>query len=463
GGRSGQQGLHRRPAGEVQGAQGLVIARVLHGDGHAVATDHQRHRPQPAGHVRPDQAGGGGFGLQSGQACQRHPQFTGAPVVGGVDVVALGQPVVQARAVGGLVPVVAARHGLQPVGQAVLAGEEGGLVVQVRRVHRIPPGYRASMGLAGGLGLASGHIGKGRVGRRWARIAGAPNPFPDTAMRRFAFLFALLLAAMPALGQDRRTDEHSYAQPDKVRITDLALDLRLDFDQRQLAGEAVLSLAWQDPDARELVLDTRDLRIDKVSGRNGDGRWRALDFELAPRDERFGSKLTISMRKQYEQVRVVYATSPEASGLQWLAPTMTAGRQLPFMFSQSQAIHARSWVPLQDTPSVRFTYSARIRTRPDVMVLMSADNDPAAERDGDYSFRMPQPIPSYLLAIAAGDLVFKPISERAGVWAEPQTVDAAVREFEDTEKMIQVTESLYGPYRWERYDLLILPPSFPFG
>jgi leukotriene-A4 hydrolase len=319
------------------------------------------------------------------------------------------------------------------------------------------------MGLAGGLGLASGHIGKGRVGRRWARIAGAPNPFPDTAMRRFAFLFALLLAAMPALGQDRRTDEHSYAQPDKVRITDLALDLRLDFDQRQLAGEAVLSLAWQDPDARELVLDTRDLRIDKVSGRNGDGRWRALDFELAPRDERFGSKLTISMRKQYEQVRVVYATSPEASGLQWLAPTMTAGRQLPFMFSQSQAIHARSWVPLQDTPSVRFTYSARIRTRPDVMVLMSADNDPAAERDGDYSFRMPQPIPSYLLAIAAGDLVFKPISERAGVWAEPQTVDAAVREFEDTEKMIQVTESLYGPYRWERYDLLILPPSFPFG
>lgn len=283
-------------------------------------------------------------------------------------------------------------------------------------------------------------------------------------MRRPARLFALLmlLFTLPALAQDRRADEHSYAQPDKVRITDLGLDLQVDFAKHQLAGTATLTLAWADEDQRDLVLDTRDLSIASVEARNGNRKWRAVDFVLAPRDERFGSKLTITLPRQYEQVRIAYATSPQASGLQWLAPTMTAGGKA-FMFSQSQAIHARSWVPLQDTPSVRYTYTARVRTPADMMALMSADNDPAAPRDGDYTFKMPQPISSYLMAIAAGDLVFKPISARAGVWAEPATVDKAVKEFEDTEKMIAVTEGLYGPYRWERYDLLILPPSFPFG
>ena len=282
-------------------------------------------------------------------------------------------------------------------------------------------------------------------------------------MSRLGFLLALLIASAPALGQDRRSDEHSYAQPDKVRIRDLALDLTVDFEQRQLSGTATLGLDWVDEDQRDLVLDTRDLAIAAVEARNGKRKFREVPFALAEADERFGSKLTITLPRQFEQVRIRYATSPEASGLQWLSPAMTAGGKTPFMFSQSQAIHARSWVPLQDTPSVRFTYTARIRTPADVMALMSADNDPAAVRDGDYSFSMPQAIPSYLMAIAAGDLVFKPISARAGVWAEPQTVDKAVAEFEDTEEMIKVTESLYGPYRWERYDLLILPPSFPFG
>ncbi len=285
-------------------------------------------------------------------------------------------------------------------------------------------------------------------------------------MRRFALHLAslvLLLATLPALAQDRRTDEHSYAEPDKVRVTDLGLDLGIDFAKRELAGTAILTLDWLDKDHRKVVLDTRDLTITAVDARSGNRRWRPAPYALADRDERFGRKLTITLPRRYEQVRITYRTSPQASGLQWLTPGMTAGGRLPFMFSQSQAIHARSWVPLQDTPSVRFTYTARIRTLKDVMVLMSADNDPAAVRDGDYTFTMPQAIPSYLMAIAAGDLVFKPISERAGVWTEPQTIDKAVAEFADTEKMIQVTESLYGPYRWGRYDLLILPPSFPFG
>jgi leukotriene-A4 hydrolase len=266
----------------------------------------------------------------------------------------------------------------------------------------------------------------------------------------------------PALaGRDR--DEHSYAEPDKVRIGELALSLYVDFDTRTLRGAADLQLDWQDEDVRELVLDTRDLSIDKVLGRRGDGGWRRLDYSLDAPDPVLGSALRIRMNRQYEVVRVRYRTSQNASGLQWLEPSMTAGGERPFMFSQSQAIHARSWVPLQDTPGVRYTYSAVVHTPPDLVALMSADNPVDPVRNGRYLFRMSQPIPSYLMAIAVGDLAFAPISERSGVWAEPATLESAVAEFADTERMIEVTESLYGPYRWQRYDLLILPPSFPFG
>ncbi|PJK13965.1 aminopeptidase [Lysobacteraceae bacterium NML07-0707] len=259
-------------------------------------------------------------------------------------------------------------------------------------------------------------------------------------------------------------DEHSYAEPDKVRTRDLALDLSIDFNRKQLAGSATYTLEWLDKTATQLVLDTRDLTIEKAEGETGEGQWQPLEFALAPTaDPVLGTKLSIQTPNQPGKVRVTYRTSPNASGLQWLTPAMTEGKKLPFMFSQSQQIHARSWVPLQDAPQVRFTYSARVKAPEDVMVLMSADNDPKAERDGEYEFKMPQPIPSYLLAIAAGDLVFKPISGRSGVWAEPAMVDKAVREFEDTEKMIEVTERLYGAYRWDRYDMLVLPPSFPYG
>ena len=269
--------------------------------------------------------------------------------------------------------------------------------------------------------------------------------------------------AAPTVAAENVVDEHSYAQPDKVRITDIALDLAVDFDLKQISGSATYTLDWLDKGATALVLDTRDLKIDKAEGQRADGSWAPLQFQLAAPDKTLGAALTIQTPDRPARVRVTYATSPSASGLQWLEPSMTEGGKQPFMFSQSQQIHARSWVPLQDTPQVRFTYSAHVTSPKDAMVLMSADNDPDAVRDGDYSFKMPQKIPSYLLAIAAGDLVFKPISARSGVWAEPAMVDRAAKEFEDTEKMIETAEQIYGPYRWGRYDLLVLPPSFPYG
>ncbi|MFN7294614.1 MAG: M1 family metallopeptidase, partial [Lysobacteraceae bacterium] len=283
---------------------------------------------------------------------------------------------------------------------------------------------------------------------------------------RLLIALVLFAAACTAHAADRARDEHSYADPVAVRITATALDLRVDFGSRTLRGDATHTLAWATPAApgpAELVLDTRDLAIERVQAREAEGRWQRVPFSLAPADPILGSKLTITLPKRLPEIRIRYRTSPEASGLQWMTPAMTAGGRQPLLFSQSQSIHARSWVPLQDTPGVRFTYTARLRTAPGVMALMSADNDPAAKADGDYRFTMPQPIPSYLLAIAVGDFRFKEISERAGVWAEAPVLDRAAAEFADTGKMIEVAESLYGPYRWGRYDLLILPASFPFG
>jgi len=258
-------------------------------------------------------------------------------------------------------------------------------------------------------------------------------------------------------------EPHSYAQPDQVLVTHLDLNLKLDFPQRELDGQATLKLDWKNPQAPSLVLDTRDLKIAKIEAVGTDGKTTPLKYAIAPRDKQLGSKLTIATPTHPAQVRIVYTTSPDASGLQWLTPAQTADKKLPFMFSQSESIHARSWVPLQDSPAIRFTYTAHVSAPKNVRVVMSALNDAKHPLNGDYSFDQPHPIPSYLLAIGAGDIAVKETGPRSAVYAEPSVVGKAAHEFEDTEKMIATTEQLYGPYRWGRYDILVLPASFPYG
>ena len=267
---------------------------------------------------------------------------------------------------------------------------------------------------------------------------------------------------------DPAHDYFSFANTDQFTTEHLALDLIVDFEAQKLLGGATLNLRKLDPAATEVILDTRDLTIHGVQIDLDNGDSAAVDYRLGDRDKVLGAPLYVSLPDDAQSAETFalileYETSPDSTALQWLPPELTSGGKHPLMFSQSQTIHARSWIPLQDTPAVRVTYEARVRTPAELLAVMSADNDPLTARGGEYRFDMPQPIPSYLIAIAVGNIFFAPLGEQTGVYAEPELLDASVFEFADTQEMLEQAEKLFGPYEWGRYDLLVLPPSFPYG
>jgi leukotriene-A4 hydrolase len=281
-------------------------------------------------------------------------------------------------------------------------------------------------------------------------------------------IFAMLaMSVLPAtvLGA---ADPHSYAEIDKFVVRHVAIDLRTDFEERRLEGTVELAVEQVDPNAAVLNLDTRGLEISTVHLVESSGRARVLAFKIAEPDPILGSKLSIEFphccaATSQMRIRIAYRTSSEASALQWLSPSQTYDAK-PYLYSQGQAIHTRSWIPLQDTPSVRVTYEARIRTPADLVAVMSAARvgDPGAS-PGEFRFEMKQPIPSYLIALAVGDLRFQALGERTGVWTEPSRLAAAAREFGDLPRMLEAGERMAGPYRWERYDLLVMPRAFAYG
>ena len=271
------------------------------------------------------------------------------------------------------------------------------------------------------------------------------------------------LAPEPGFQVEVGTDPHSFAEFERVHIRHMSLDLDADMSRRTLSGHVVLDLERPAPGFQRLVLDTRDLDIRDVNAIRPDGDYLPVSWRLGADHGHLGQPLVIVLPQGIEQVRIDYASRPEAFGLQWLDAEQTSSGK-PFMFSQSQPHYARTWVPLQDTPAVRYTFDATVRGPRDLMVVMGADGN-LFERNasGEYRFQMPEPIPSYLMAIAIGDLVFADTGPRSGIYAEPQWIEAAAAEFDVLEELIDIGEDLSGPYRWGRYDLLVLPPSFPFG
>lgn len=251
-------------------------------------------------------------------------------------------------------------------------------------------------------------------------------------------------------------DPNSFSRPDIAAVSHLDLVLNVDFNTEQLSGTATWTLAPNH--GEELVLDTYDLILEAITV---DGAVTA--YTLGEKDEIMGQALYIPLKKESKQVAIAYKTNQGARALQWLAPEQTAGKQMPFLFTQSQAILARTWLPCQDSPGVRYSYNASVTVPEGMLALMSAQNPQEKNTENQYNFQMEIPIPSYLMALAVGDIGFQAVSNRTGVYAEPAMLQKAAWEFAEMEEMVVQAEALYGPYIWGRYDVLVLPPSFPFG
>jgi len=256
-------------------------------------------------------------------------------------------------------------------------------------------------------------------------------------------------------------DVHSFARPQEAVVTHLNLHLEADFSSQVLKGMASWSI--QNLSGTDTIwFDTNGgLQVTRVTL---DGAETPTSFVLHNAVPVLGRGLAVVITKNTKQVNIYYETSPGASALQWLSPQQTSGKHQPFLFTQSEAILARTWIPCQDGPGVRFSYEATIHCPAQLLALMSAsDNPKALDPKGEYHFSQPKAIPSYLMALAIGNIEYAPISGRCGVYAEPDMVGKSAWEFADMEKMVEAAEQLYGPYAWGRYDVIVLPPSFPFG
>ena len=293
---------------------------------------------------------------------------------------------------------------------------------------------------------------------------GAPEP-PHT-----------LSAARPDLAPlQSGLDYHSFANIEQFRVTHIELALRVDFHNKVLLGEAALEVKRLDPNATELVLDTRGLDIRDVSEKptsvlgalaKSETTWVSRPFHLDKADPILGSPLVIELpphKRSTQTIKIEYVTSPDASSLHWLDDAHTAGKHHPLMYTLSAPIGARGWIPLQDSALVRVTYAAVIHTDDDLLAVMSARNDPEVKHNGNYTFVNRDAMPPSRIALAVGDLRFKATGPRTGVYAEKPLLADAAKEFADTENLLKAAETLFGPYRFERCDLVVLPPQFPLA
>lgn len=258
---------------------------------------------------------------------------------------------------------------------------------------------------------------------------------------------------------DITNDPHSFARPEQAVVKHLNWNAKIDFENKFIEATATYSIDNKEG-VDTIYLDSKDLIIEEIKRDDSDS---TLNYKSEDFNNYLGTKLSIPISPKTKQISIKYKTSEGADALQFLEPQQTAGKKYPFLFTQSQAILARSWIPCQDSPGIRFTYEATVQVPKGMMALMSAENPTSTNEDGMYTFQMKQAIPSYLMALTVGYLDFKAMGRNTGVYAEAELIEAAAYEFAEMQAMLDTAEALYGPYRWGQYDVIVLPPSFPFG
>jgi leukotriene-A4 hydrolase len=250
---------------------------------------------------------------------------------------------------------------------------------------------------------------------------------------------------------------HTFSNYRSVRTKHLEWDVDVDFKHKRISG--IATWTFQNTDSSKYIhFDTYDLSI-----RNAKVNGKAVQYYQTPFVKDYGSGLSIPIKPGDTVVSIEYHTGPQASALQWLSAAQTAGKKLPYLFTQCESIHARSLLPCQDVPANRITYHAVVGVPKDMMAVMSARNPTEKTADGIYNFTMEIPVPTYLIALAVGDIAYAPIDDRSGVYTEPVMLQKAAAELSDIPAMMKAAEALGGPYRWGKYDVLIAPPSFPIG
>jgi len=257
-------------------------------------------------------------------------------------------------------------------------------------------------------------------------------------------------------------DDHSYSNLKQIHTTHLELDLDVSFQNKTIYGVARHTMKNYGTDTA--IFDIKGLKIQKIT-LGEKNHERETDFVIGNMDvdSVLGQPLLVSINHNTTKVNIYYQTSENSEALGWLDSNLTSSKSKPFLFTQGQAILTRTWIPSQDSPSNRITYNAKVKVPNDLMAVMSARNSKKRNSSGVYQFEMNKAIPSYLISLAVGDLIYHPFSKNSGVYCEPQLKEACSKEFTDLPKMIAAAEKLYGKYQWEQYDLLVLPYSFPFG